>query len=474
MNAKLFLVLFLVYIALMILIGYLASKKQDTGDDFLMGGRKVPLFLLLGTTVATMVGTGSSMGAVGYGYKNGWAASLYGIGGGIGMILLAMLFSNARSKKFSTMGEEIASYYGGNKILKSVVAILIYVASVGWLGAHILGGSMYLSWIAQIDLLTAKIITVLGFGLYVVIGGYMAVVYTDVIQALILFIGFILMAIFAIPAAGGWENMMSKIPEGANSMFGTGQIGIMPAISLAAVIGIGVLATPSYRHRIYTGKDEKTVKKGLIITAVLYMFFSVIPGIVGMAAFTLDAGLEQANHAFPFMATKVLPAGMGMLVLIAGLSATMSSGDSDAIAGVTTLVTDVYEIFKGKSMTANEIKKNSRLALVLTLGIAFLFTVTATNILGYISTMVSTIMSGLAACGVIGKLWKRATWQGGLSSIIGGSVISFYVTSNSELLEILGNPVLPAFFGACLICVLVSLLTPVQITEESEELESTN
>ncbi|MCP1362372.1 sodium:solute symporter family protein, partial [Halomonas sp. BBD45] len=79
MNSHIFLGTFFVYIALMIGFGWWVSRhSRGTGDDFLLGGRSVPLFLTVGTTVATMVGTGSSMGAVGFGYSNGWAGALYG------------------------------------------------------------------------------------------------------------------------------------------------------------------------------------------------------------------------------------------------------------------------------------------------------------------------------------------------------------------------------------------------------------
>ena len=183
----------------MIALGWWVSRHhRATGDDFLLGGRSIPLFLTIGTTVATMVGTGSSMGAVGFGYNNGWAGALYGIGGAIGILLLAALFASVRKLRFMTMSEELAYYVGGSRVVRNVVALLIYIASIGWLGAHILGGGMYLAWITDIDLNTAKFVVAIGFGLYCVIGGYLAVVWTDTIQAILLFIGFIAMAVFCL------------------------------------------------------------------------------------------------------------------------------------------------------------------------------------------------------------------------------------------------------------------------------------
>lgn len=72
MNSTLFLTGFGAYVLFLIWLGWFVSRNQKSGEDFLLGGRGLPLFLVLGTTVATMVGTGSSMGAVGFGYSNGW------------------------------------------------------------------------------------------------------------------------------------------------------------------------------------------------------------------------------------------------------------------------------------------------------------------------------------------------------------------------------------------------------------------
>lgn len=473
-KSMIFLIGFLVYTCIMIFIGWKVSLKQKTGDDFLMGDRNIPLFLLLGTMVATLIGTGSSMGAVGFGYKNGFAGALYGIGGGIGTLLLSFLFTDARKKNFMTMSEELSYYYGANKLIKGVVAILIYIASVGWLGAHILGGSMYLSWIAKIDLTTAKIITVLGFGVYVAIGGYLAVVWTDLIQAIVLFTGFIAMAFAAIPAAGGWSNIVKHADPKALSFLGIEKYGLIPAISLSLVIGVGVLATPSYRHRIYSGKDEQTVKKSFRLSALFYFLFSIIPAIIGISAFALNSKLENTNYAFPFMATEVLPVWFGLLVLIAGLSATMSSGDSDAMAGVTILLRDVYVLFKGKMPPEDKMIKYSRISVVITLGIAFLFSVTATNVISYITNMISTCMTGLFVCAILGKLWNRSTWQGGLGAIVGGSAVSFYMLSSPDLLKFWGNPVIPSILGALAAGVVISLVTPKKTISSDEALEILN
>lgn len=82
----------------MIVVGVLVSRRNTTGGDFLMAGRGLSTPLLLATTLTTLVGTGSSLGAVGFGYENGWAGALYGIGGALGVLLLLVLFADAAGK----------------------------------------------------------------------------------------------------------------------------------------------------------------------------------------------------------------------------------------------------------------------------------------------------------------------------------------------------------------------------------------
>lgn len=89
MNNYSFLIWFAIYACAMITLGWYVSRNQKNGDDFLLGGRSLPMILTLGSTVGTMVGTGSSVGAVGFGYTNGWAGMLYGLGGAVGILLVA-------------------------------------------------------------------------------------------------------------------------------------------------------------------------------------------------------------------------------------------------------------------------------------------------------------------------------------------------------------------------------------------------
>lgn len=469
MNSHIFLVGFIIYAIAMIWLGWFVSRNQKSGEDFLLGGRSLPLFLTLGSTVATMVGTGSSMGAVGFGYSNGWAGMLYGVGGAVGILLVAWLFAPVRKLRFMTMSEEISYYTGGSHLIKNIVGLMIFIASIGWLGAHILGGSMYLARATGIDLTVAKLIIALAFAIYVIIGGYSAVVWTDTIQALILFFGFILMAILAVVHVGGWSAIEQAMDPKAMSLFAIDKMGVLPALSLALVIGVGVLATPSYRQRIYSGKDVPSVRRSFVITGVLYLFFSILPAIIGMAAFTMNPNLENSNYAFLF-ATSFLPAILGLVVLIAGLSATMSSASSDAIAAVAIMMRDVYTMITGRMPPEDKRHYLPRWMLTFVIGPALVFALTSNDIISYITKMISMLMSGLFICSILGRFWLRFNWQGALAALVSGMVMSIVVLMNADWLAYWGNPCIPSVLGSPVAGVLVTLVTPASQVSREEAL----
>ena len=193
----LFIVGFLLYIGFMIAVGILSTRGKTGGSNFLTGGSNLGFFLIFCTVGATMIGTGSSMGAIGNGFNHGWGGAIYGLGASTG-ILSMLMFVNIREKNFITMSEEAQYYYGGKKIVRQVMGFMMFVIEIIWLGNHMNGGSKYLAYITGLDDVLCKLITVLAFAVYVFIGGYLAVVVTDAVQFCVIIAGFALIAVSAI------------------------------------------------------------------------------------------------------------------------------------------------------------------------------------------------------------------------------------------------------------------------------------
>lgn len=449
-----------VFVAMMILLSVWVSRRTSSGEDFLMAGRRLGTPLLLGTTLATLVGTGSSLGAVGFAWENGWAGALYGIGGALGVLALAWLFADARRHRFMTLSEEMSFYYGASRAVKNVVAVVLFVAEIGWLGAHVLGGSLYLTFLTGLDPTVSKVVVALGFGVYTVIGGYLAVVVTDAVQGTILFVGFTVLAVVALVRAGGFAGIEASVPAEASSFLGLDALGVLPAVSLALVIGVGVLATPSFRQRIYSASSVAVVRRSFLGVGVLFAAFAMLPAVAGLSARSLAPDLGAADQAFPFLATELFPVWLGAFLLVAGLSATMSSGDSDAMTAVTIALRDVYQAFTGRLPRRENMVWLSRLTLAVVMTVALGFAVLATSIIGYITLMISTLLTGILVAALLGKFWPRATWQGCLASLVGGSGAALAVNLTEGWSDYWGNAVIPSLVVALVAGVAVSLVTP--------------
>lgn len=143
--------------------------------------------------------------------------------------------------------------------------------------------------------------------------------------------------------------------------------------------------------------------------------FAVLPAMVGMAAYSLNPNLESPDMAFPYLATEVFPLALGAFLLVAG-------------------------------------------ALV------------ADAVIGYITTMISTILTGLFVASVLGRFWRRSTWQGGMAAIVAGSATSLTVQAVASWSEFWGSPVLPSLFMATVAGVFVSLVTPPTRVSDEEAL----
>lgn len=468
-----FLVGFVIYIGVMILIGVFSSRNNKDGDDYLMAGRRLPFFLVLGTVCATLIGTGSSLGATANGFRLGWGGSLYGLGGAWGMFAIALLFCSERKHEFMTLSEELQYRYGGKQTIRNVMGFFMFIAEIAWLGNHMIGGATYLSYVTGLGPIAARLITMLGFGIYVFIGGYLAVVWTDTIQLVLVLFGFLLISFNAIPLAGGWEAvsaayMAAGKPE-AMSFYGLAGMSAISAISLVYTIGISQVGTPSFRTRVYTSKDNGTAKKAFITSGVLLFLFSFIPAIIGMSGFTIATRegatsiLQNPDYAFAYIATTVLGPTMGLLFLIAGLSATMSSADSDAMAGITILLVDVYSTVTKKSVPKEKMIAYSRISLVITLVVAFLATLFARDIISYISNVVGSLIPSIAIMMIVGKYWKRATWQGGLACVFCGTLFGlmylFVAPFKTLISGIFAGPAIPVSLTALAAAIIVSLLT---------------
>ncbi|MBE5996402.1 MAG: sodium:solute symporter family protein [Lachnospiraceae bacterium] len=484
-QGVIFVIGLIVYVAFMIFIGWITTRGKSDGTDYLDGGRKVAILPLIGTIVATCVGTGSSMGAAGNGYLYGWAGALVGLGNSVGMLCM-LWFMRMRKFKFTSMVTEAQFLLGGSKQSKTLLAIAFFLIEIMWTGSHINGGSKYLCYVTGMNDALAKTLITIGFLGYAYFGGYMAVVWTDTVQLGIILFGFITIVIRSLPMAGGFgairEAYTAAGNAGALGFYGIGSYGIMAALTLIVASFFNVISVPVFHTRLFSAGSDDAAKKSFSSGFVIDLLFSFLPAIIGMCAFTICSGtgsmLDNSDFAFSYMATTALGPIAGLLFLIAGLSATMSSADSDLLSGVTILVADIYPMITHKTVDEKKYKGFSRLCMLIAVAIAYLFALYAKDIIGYITNVAGSMLPGVGVMMILGRFWKRITWQGGLASVVGGILfgICYLVIApfHAFIAGIFSGPAIPVTILTLILCVVVSLLTPACTLSDEEKLALVN
>ena len=475
-----FIVGIVVWMAFVVCVGYFGSRGRHDGEKFVTGGRDMNAFLIFCTLGATIIGTGSTIGAISDGFSHAWGGALFCTGSAIGLLLLST-FSGVREKGFITMSEEAQYYYGGKKIVRQVMGFTMFAAEIIWLGNHITGGATYLSFVFGIDPIWCKLITALTFGAYVFIGGYVAVVKADVVQFCAIVLGFGIIAWKAIPLAGGYDEIArayaSAGKPGAMGFYGLGSYGVMAGISLVLAMTTSVLGCPGNRTRIYTARDARTARRAFLGQGALMFGWGIITAIIGMSCFAIAThnghlvGFKP-DHAFPYMATQVIGPALGLMFLICGLSAAVSSGGSSSISGITILLTDVYPSLTGRKIPPEKYTFVSRIALLVALAIAFSITIFVTDMIAYIQKAVGAFLPGAAVAMLAGRFWKRATWQGALASVVAGTVLGIAIVAVPPFAEwvraTFGGPAIPAIAVSVAGVVLGSILSPRDTTSDAQ------
>ena len=475
-----FIVGIVVWMAFVVCVGYFGSRGRHDGEKFVTGGRDMNAFLIFCTLGATIIGTGSTIGAISDGFSHAWGGALFCTGSAIGLLLLST-FSGVREKGFITMSEEAQYYYGGKKIVRQVMGFTMFAAEIIWLGNHITGGATYLSFVFGIDPIWCKLITALAFGAYVFIGGYVAVVKADVVQFCAIVLGFGIIAWKAIPLAGGYDEIARVYAAagkpGAMGFYGLGSYGVMAGISLVLAMTASVLGCPGNRTRIYTARDARTARRAFLGQGALMFGWGIITAIIGMSCFAIAthnghlAGFKP-DHAFPYMATQVIGPALGLMFLICGLSAAVSSGGSSSISGITILLTDVYPSLTGRKIPPEKYTFVSRIALLVALAIAFSITIFVTDMIAYIQKAVGAFLPGAAVAMLAGRFWKRATWQGALASVGAGTALGIATMAvppfAAWINATFGGPAIPAVSVSLLGVIVGSLLSPRDMTPDAQ------
>jgi solute:Na+ symporter, SSS family len=441
------------YVVITTAVSFFMMSRVRKPADYLVAGRGLPFLVLVGTIVGTCIGTGVIIGGSGLAYNHGWGGCTYPIGLGIGTLLAGLFFAKMRRYKFMTVSEEVACYFGGNRVVVEFSNITLFLSQVCWLTVQIMGGAAVLGAVTGIKPTWCVIIAGFAKAIISIPGGLKAVVYTDVIQTIILFCGFGCLTHSALRDTGGLAGLAQSVPADYSSFLGIDSLGGWRIASLIVVLILSVIADPGRRLTMYSARTEGGARWSMVISGVTVIAFSLVIGITGMYAFRLNPHLPVPDQALPWLVMNVLPPWLAAFVVVAVVSGMSSAANGTAAAAATFFVRHIYPFVMGGRYPKRPLWVG-RWALACVFFVSTMLALYTGSIVAFVIKFLPLTMSGLAIVLLLGRFWKRATWQGALAALITTPVVSM------AAMKFMDNPALPAAVSGAIALVIASLLTP--------------
>jgi SSS family solute:Na+ symporter len=302
-------------------------------------------------------------------------------------------------------------------------SIFIVVSWIGIIAAQIIAAGKIMDLLAIGNTELWMVIFTVIFVAYTVMGGQHAVIRTDLLQAVIIFVGIITSFALLLTRLGGWEGLQNSLPIERFAFPLSTQFDGAALATLLLLVGLTYVVGPDMYSRIFCARDDRTAKTATLWTAVLIIPLAFAITIIGMGAFIMfpDIAPEQA---FPTVVGELFPPLLGSLILAALLCAVMSSADTTLLSASTILTVDIIGRFRPEAKQRN-ILSRSRWAIVL-LGICAL--IVALLLKGIISALLFayTIYTSGVILPVLAGFFKhrlKVTSTGALTALIGGGSV---------------------------------------------------
>ena len=471
-----YLVIILLYLFTLIGVGIYKSNRIKTQADFAVAGRSLSPWILVGTMLATWIGTGSILGNAGKTYDTGMAALILPIGGTLGILLLTRIAGKVRSYEKFTVPEIIGDRYGSAARLLSVIALVMaYMVIVGY--QYNAGGAVISTIFTDetgrilISVEMATIIAAIFIIAYTMLAGLVSVAYTDVGNGIIMTITLLIAFPVLWFKAGGWNGMEAAFAATGRSrhMQFFGVYSGLEILNFCLPPFLLVLGDANMYQRFFASKNAESAKSATVILvfAVLAIELLIIASAWVSASMIPDA--EVGKHVLIYSARRLLPTFLGAIMMTTIVGIIISTADSFLLVPATTLMRDVYLNYINPNASEKMIVLLSRL-LVLGLGIlAFIVSKSFAESEGFFERALYAYTiygAGITPALVAALFWKGATKEGAVASITFGTIVTLLWKEIPDMwtwlpIGIYGSvdEVLPAIFCSVIALVGISLVT---------------
>jgi len=412
---------------------YIALRSKETPEGYFLAGRSVGWIAIGMSIFAANISSEHFVGLAGYGASRGLAVGNFEWLAIIFLMLLGWFFAPIFLKsKIYTIPEFLGNRFNeSTRIYLSSLSIITYLLTK--ILVALFAGGLILNKIMGLDMYTSAVIMILITGVYTIAGGLGAVIYTSVIQSLLLIAGALTLTLVGLNEIGGITALHQKLPESYFNLINSVSDSEIPWTGIvfgAPILALWYWCSDQYIvQRVLSAKSIGDARNGSLLTGflkILPVFILVFPGLIAAVIFPGIKG-DQAYPAL--LASGLLPAGLRGLVVAGLLAALMSSLASSFNSAATLFTMDIYRIFK-KDVSDRKLVLVGRLATTVMVILAILWIPLTKFISSYVYVFLQSIQAfispPIAAVFLLGIFWKRANSRGALCALfIGGAVGAF-------------------------------------------------
>ena len=446
------------YVVFIVWLGLYLARRMETADDYFLAGRSLTWWLIGFSLFASNVSSSTLLGLASSAYGTGisvynyeWMATLVLI-----FFVIFILPFYLRTRIY-TIPEFLERRFDGRaRVYFSGLLILLNIM-VDTAGALYAGALVVQILYPQVPMWLAVAVLGLLAGLYTVAGGLKAVVYTDAVQAVLLLLGAVLVAVLSFKAVGSWEVVEAQIPVGDLSIIRPADDPVLPWPGLVTgvfLLGFYFWCTNQFMvQRVLGARDLNHGRWGSLFAGLLklpVLFIMVLPGIFARILYPPEqfpALAANTDLVFPTLLFDLLPVGVRGIVITALVAAIMSSVDS-TLNSASTLVTMDF-IRRLKRRDSHELVGAGRWVTVVFMALAILWApqiVRFPNLWTYLQAMLAYLAPPVVACFLVGIFWKRATRSSAFAGLVVGHLAAavFLGLNLTDRLIVQTGPLSPA------------------------------
>jgi len=467
------LISFLLYLILMLAIGWYYYKRTKNLSDYILGGRKLNIWVTSLSAQASDMSGWLLLGLPGYAYLAGIESAWLLLGLLVGTYINWKFVAQRLRKYTQIAGDSITlpdyfqnRFRAKSNLLRIFSALFILIFFLIYTASGFVAGAKLFNTVFGLPYTLALAVGVFVIISYTFLGGFMAVSWTDVVQGSIMFFAIIIVPVLGIFALGGpeaaFQTIRMKNPEYINFFTNSkgSQLSFTVIVSLLAW-GLGYFGQPHILARfmaIEHSSQIKDARKIAMTWVVISLFSAVILGMIGFAYLEPPLSKVASETVFMVMVHKLVSPIFAGALLSAILAAVMSTADSQLLVASSAFTEDLYRAFLRKNASQKELVFVGRIAVLLIAVLAFLIALNPnSSVLELVAYAWAGFGSAFGPVILFSLYWKKMTENGAIAGIVvGGLTVLIWKQLSGGLFDL--YEMIPGFIFASLAVWIVSKL----------------